>query len=93
VIQATTLEGSEGKFPKAMLDFTMAGTQSVVDQAPLLEEPVTWPILKDVASRPDAARIYTPLAPVHAENEGMRTRSETYLLSPYPFPRVTLASY
>jgi hypothetical protein len=40
-IQATTPEGLEGKFPSAMLDFTMTGTQSVVDQAPLLIDPET----------------------------------------------------
>jgi hypothetical protein len=55
--QATTPDGSEGKFPMAILDFTIAGTQSVVDQAPLLIDPQTCPILNEVASRPDAAKI------------------------------------
>lgn len=55
---ATTPEGSEGKFPKAMLDFTMAGTQSVVDQAPLVLAPLTCPIRNEVASSPDTARIW-----------------------------------
>jgi hypothetical protein len=41
----------------AMLDFTIAGTQSVVDQGPLLEDPETCPILEEVASSPDTAKI------------------------------------
>ena len=55
--QAITPEEFEGKFPKVMLDFTMAGTQSEVAQAPLFVDPVIWPILKEVASRPEEARI------------------------------------
>jgi hypothetical protein len=55
--QVTTPDGSEGKLRRAMLDFTRAGTQSVVDQAPLLTDPQTCPILNEVASRPDAAKI------------------------------------
>lgn len=37
--QDTTPDGSEGKLPRAMLDLTIAGTQSVVDQPPLFVDP------------------------------------------------------
>jgi hypothetical protein len=37
--QDTTPDGSKGKLPRAMLDLTIAGTQSVVDQPPLFVDP------------------------------------------------------
>jgi hypothetical protein len=46
-----------GRAPSAMLDFTKFGTQSVVAQAPLVRDPVIWPMRTEVTFKPLVASI------------------------------------
>ena len=78
---------ASGSAPKATLDLTMMGTQSVVDHAPRGAPPVICPILNEVAGNPLIARICPWVREIRDEivvddHAQVRTRSDTYLLAP-----------